>query len=651
MLSIHIIKRSPVKSLRWLLAVLLSATACFIRFADAAERRELTRDQAIAYMESVDIERRVLIPMRDGVKLNADILFPDGPRKNLPTILFRTPYKFDPPYNDSQETLWHAKKIAHWLKEGYVIVLNHERGRHWSEGDYVFLAGAHRDGFDVIDWISKQPWSNGRVGTFGCSSSAEHQMQLAVANHPAHAAMIPAAPGCGIGVVGPYQEQGNWYRGGVPQGGWLSWYYNLGHRYRPQLPKGLSQKERVRMSRYFDIAPTMPGVNFSEALRYLPIMDLAENIGTPPSDFDGFIRMKPNDPKWKKISFANEGDKFGVPTLWVNSWYDFAVAPNIALFNHQRQNALTEEDRDNQYLIVGPTAHCRQGRETENTIVGERNLGDARYDYIGRYTAWFDHWLKGKENALPEHSKVEVFTLGSGWSDYEAFPPKESESLVLYLSSKGNANSLYGDGTLVRSPPKQPASDRFVYDPENPIITAMETRGYPFSVGNMGSYNNASIENRNDVLVYTSKPFETGIEVTGFIDVKLYVSSDARDTDFTIKLLDVDKDGRAWNIADDIQRARWREGYDKEVFMKNDEVYEVSIGPLATSAYFAEGHRIRIEVSSSNFPKYLRNLNSGGNNYDETEAVIANNVVHHSNLYPSHIALPVISKAKTTSGN
>ncbi|MDX1472065.1 MAG: CocE/NonD family hydrolase, partial [Flavobacteriaceae bacterium] len=269
--------------------------------------------------------------------------------------------------------------------------------------------------------------------------------------------------------------------------------------------------------------------------------------------------------------------------------------------------------------------------------------GDARLDYDGQIYAWFDYWLKGIDNDFQENiPKVQYYTMGSNkWQSSDTWPPESSQMVTYYLSSQGNANTLMGDGILTKSVPKKDNPDSYTYDPLYPVESY---GGNVCCTGNAvqgGAFDQQLMERRPDILVYTSEVLDEGVEVTGFIESTLYVSSDAKDTDFTIKLIDVYPDGTAYNLDETIQRARYREGYDKEVFMKEGEVYKIDLTPMATSNYFEKGHRIRIEVSSSNFPRFARNLNTGGSNYDESEAVIANNKIHHSQKYPSHIKLPI----------
>ena len=284
--------------------------------------------------------------------------------------------------------------------------------------------------------------------------------------------------------------------------------------------------------------------------------------------------------------------------------------------------------------------------EDEDLVVGELNVGDATFPYYEQMFGFFDHYLKEEDNNFPQTTpRVQYYTMGANqWQSDEQWPPQEAEQVTFYLDSTGRANSLFGDGILSREAPLSANTDGFTYDPMNPIpaLGGNVCCNGGASVG--GSYDQRGIEARADVLVYTSEPLTEDTEVTGTIRSTLFISSDAKDTDFTIKLVDVHPDGTAYNIDDTIQRARFRDGYDKEVFMTPGEVYEITMSPLSTSYEFKAGHSIRLEVSSSKFPQYMRNLNTGGNNVDETEAVVAHNVVHHSTEFSSRITLPVIPK-------
>ncbi len=329
------------------------------------------------------------------------------------------------------------------------------------------------------------------------------------------------------------------------------------------------------------------------------------------------------------------------------SWYDVSTGPNLALFNHVRNNT-DPEVANNQFAIIAPTLHCGFKRAREETIVGERNMGDARLDYDGLIYGWFDYWLKEEDNDILEKTpRVQYFTMGSNvWQSSETWPPEKAGMVSFYLGSGGRANSVMGDGVLSKETPgSEDQADTFVYDPANPVTS---NGGNVCCTGNAiqgGSFDQRQMETRNDILVYSTDALETGVEVSGSIEITLYVSTDVKDTDFTVKLLDVYPDGRAYNLDETIQRARYREGYGKEVFMASGNVYKLKVSPMSTSNYFLPGHRIRIEVSSSNFPRFTRNLNTGGNNYDETEGVVAHNTVHHSAAYPSQLRLPIVERS------
>jgi putative CocE/NonD family hydrolase len=381
----------------------------------------------------------------------------------------------------------------------------------------------------------------------------------------------------------------------------------------------------------------------AEALKHLPIQDILKNINGKSEIFDEMITRKPNDEAWYNGGIYHDDQEIAIPSFWFTSWYDVSITPNLALYNHVRNNAADPAIKDNQYLVIAPTLHCGYTRATENTIVGERSVGDARLNYDEQIYAWFDMWLKGEQNDFKEKTpRVQYYTMGSNtWQSSDTWPPENTEMTTYYLNSNGKANSSFGDGILTRSKATADKPDSFIYDPMTPV---MSYGGNVCCTGNAikgGAFDQRQMETRHDILVYTTDALEEGLEISGFIESTLYVSSDAKDTDFTIKLIDVYPDGTAYNLDETIQRVRYREGYDKEVFMEKDKVYKLDLTPLATSNYFKKGHRIRIEVSSSNFPRFARNLNTGGNNYDESIGVIARNKVHHSSIYASQIRLPI----------
>ena len=592
------------------------------------------------------IDEKIMMPMRDGKRLSTNIYRPKT-NKKVPVIFSRTPYNFNS-WGDGKERTRTLQSALQMVKKGYAYVVQNERGRYFSEGEWDILGVPLTDGYDAFTWLSDQTWSNGKIGTIGCSSTAEWQMAVASLDHPAHAAMVPQGFGAGVGRVGQYYEQGNWYRGGVEQLLFASWLYGVEQdKFKPRIPAGASQEDLIRISRFYDLAPENPPVNWPEAFQHLPLKDLLKNVSGKKEIFDKMIIRKPNDKEWYKGGLYHDDMDFGVPSFWFVSWYDVATSPNLELFNHVRNNAKSKSVRENQYLVIAPTLHCGFKRAKENTIVGELSVGDARLNYDEQISLWFDHFLKGEKNNFDSKiPRVQYYTMGiNKWQQSETWPPRGVEYKTYFLGSEGNAKTMYGNGTLSLIENLNPETkDSFVYDPMNPVKSY---GGGVCCTGNAvqgGSFDQRIMETRADILVYTSNPLEEGIEVSGFIEADLYVSSDVKDTDFTIKIIDVYPDGRAYNLDETIQRARYREGYDREVFMDKGKVYKVSLSPMSTSNYFKKGHRIRIEVSSSNFPRFARNLNTGGNNFDEKVGVIATNNIHYSKRYPSQIRIPVVSK-------
>ena len=589
------------------------------------------------------VDQKVMVTMRDGIRLSTDIYRPKTDKK-VPIIFSRTPYNFNS-WRDGKQNTSTARKAIEAVKRGYAYVVQNERGRYFSEGEWEILGAPLTDGYDAFTWMKNQSWSNGKIGTLGCSSTAEWQMAVAALDHPSHAAMVPQGFGAGIGKIGKINEQGNWYRGGAEQMLFFSWLYGVEHdKFKPRIPVGATQEDLIRISRFYDLAPKNPPIDMAKALKHLPIQDILKNIHGKNEVFDKMIRRKPNDKDWFKGGLYHDNMEIGVPSFWFASWYDVSITPNLALFNHVRNNSKDAAIRDNQYLVIAPTLHCSFTRATKNTFVGERNVGDARLNYDTQIYAWFDLWLKGKQNDFKEKTpKVQYYTMGiNKWQASDTWPPKKSKLTTYYLNSNGKANSLFGDGKLTTTKANLDNPDNFIYDPMNPVPSY---GGNVCCTGNAvkgGSFDQYQMETRNDILVYTTDILEEGVEISGFIESTLYVSSDAKDTDFTIKLIDVYPDGKAYNLDETIQRVRYREGYEKEVFMKKGEVYKVDLTPMSTSNYFKKGHRIRVEVSSSNFPRFARNLNTGGNNYDEKEGVIAHNKIHHSSKYTSQIKLPMI---------
>jgi predicted acyl esterase len=641
----------------------------------AQQRPQLTPEQTavlITKREGIEkelediavVDRKVMIPMKDGVRIAADIYRPKDTTKQYPIILSRTPYNFNF-WDVKLGTYRDMSTELEAVKRGYVLIEMNERGHFFSEGNYDILGTPLTDSDDELDWMSAQPWSSGKVGLIGCSSTAEYQLAVASRGNKALTTFIPQSFGAGVGKVGPYNEQGNWYRGGAVQMLFIDWIYGEQNQVRPMFPPTTSQADLIKASKMFDLAPQMPPVNWAKAFLHLPEKDIISAVDGPkgiysdkmPVDTGGaMIERTPGDPAWRKGGiWQSDTMPINIPGFWFMTWYDVSTGPNLAAYNFVRATAKGEVANE-QYAVIAPTLHCQYKRASEHTIVGERDMGDARLDYDAQTYAWFDHFLKGEANGfLQKTPKVQYYTMGSNkWQHSEVWPPAAAKPMTLTLTSAGHANTLHGDGVLSAAPVptlkagKTRASadiaDLFVYDPMSP------TPSYGGNVccaantipGNGGALDQRKMEERPDILVYTSAPFKEGIEVSGPITATLYVSSDVKDTDVTVKVLDVYPDGTAYNLDETIQRLRYRDGDDKPVFMEPGKVYKVTLTPMNTSNFFLPGHSIRLEVAGANFPRFDRNLNTGGDNFSETTSVIAHTQIHHSSQYPSTLTLSVV---------
>ncbi len=587
-----------------------------------------TQDSDVAITK----ERSNMIPMRDGAGLSTDLYFPEGVTEGLSTILIRTPYGKG----------GGSRMVSRFVEEGYAVAIQDMRGRFESEGVYKPSTGDRNDGHDTVTWLVEQPWSNQKVATYGCSYLGDVQVVLAATQHPSHVAAMPMAS-----TTGYYAHGRPWvsYDGGVFElAQTAGWFSGSGTKVYYGPPAWANRQEWFRSdaAELFRSTPERRQTDHS-LLKTLPIVDILKKSGAPPTDYEDFVSNNPEAPYFHELDWVGESDRFDVPAIFFDSWYDYGVAETMELFNLFQRNAVSDRGRDNQFVIIAPTTHCGWDRATEHTIIGERDLGDARRDFMDIYLRWYERWLKGVDNGITDMPKVQYYLMGKNeWRSANEWPLPNTTYRRYYLHSDGRANSRYGDGTASLSLPGEEPPDRFVYDPAAPVpslggqacCTGMNTGA--------GAFDQSEIEMRNDVLVYTSAALEDGIEVTGQLEVVLYVSSSAKDTDFMAKLVDVYPDGRAFNVQEGAQRMRYREGFDRKVWIEQDEVYEIRLDLHATGNYFGPGHRIRLEVSSSSFPRFDRNLNTGGNNYDETEWVVAHQGLHHSAQYPSHLVLPVI---------
>jgi uncharacterized protein len=575
----------------------------------------------------VRIEPDVMVQMRDGVKLATDLYVPVQLEGKLAVILIRTPY------NKGRYRTATRGAPRVFSGQGYIVAVQDTRGRFASEGDYVIQGNDSSDGYDTVDWLARQPYSNGNVGTIGCSYEGDVQIIQSKLRHPNLKCMIPQSAGSSIGAAdNRYYFFGARKGGNVEVAAGLGWFANNGNKDRTT-PAG-----------------TLPEDRFRKFWSTLPLIGMVQRAGGPPSDWDDVASRELTDPWWDQGGYLKGDEKFDVPALHINSWYDFGVYETLLEFNLLRTNAASDRARNNQFAVISPTSHCQSGTgTTANTTVGERELGDARFDYPTLYLQWFDYWLRGLENGVNRRPKLMLYVMGRNtWRAENQWPLARTRFTRYFLHSDGHANGRWGTGTLGTGAPESEPPDRYTYDPRTPV----PSRGGPLCCTGTpdapeGSFDQSDLEARDDVLVYTTSELKDGVEVTGPIKAVLYVSSSAKDTDFTVKLVDVYPDGRAFNVQEGILRARHREGFTKKVWMKPGEVYELTVDLEATSNYFGPGHRIRVEVSSSNFPRFDRNLNTGGNNYDETKWVVAENQVHHAASRASYILLPVIPESSS----
>jgi putative CocE/NonD family hydrolase len=606
---------------------------------------------ACAAASAATVDPNVFIPMRDAVRLATDLYMPEARAgQRLPVILVRTPYgkqgwsSTGTPHFDSFVRFFNEK--------GYVVAVQDKRGRFASEGVYLLSGGDADDGYDTVDWLSRQRWSNGAVGTYGCSYVGDVQLFMAQTKHPALKAMIPQAAGSSIGSLGGYYRYFGARTGGINAWGPLmGWFAERGQKTAPRLSPDLPHDEYNANAAMWEIK-RVPTIDLPKAWMHLPMKEALTSQGMAATDFEDTISKPATDPYWDQLPYMTEKYTSDVPTLFINSWYDFGADMTMLTFNHFRTKSVSATARGNQYAIMSPHTHCTFEREaSEHTYVGERYVGDTRFDYRGAYLTWFDAWLKNDPQArkrIKEWPHIRYFEMGRNrWQGAADWPVKGMKERSLYLTSDGAANGLYGNGRLEASPSAAAApSDTFVYDPANPV----PSRGGSFCAACMGTTEGGvpggadqrPVEVRSDVLVYTSEVLREELNVTGEPYVELFVSSDAVDTDFMLKLVDVQPDGKAFNVVDGLMRARYREGQEREVWMRQGEVYPIRIPLGATSNVFLPGHRVRLEVTSSNFPQYERNLNVGGVNVEQKTWAVARNTVHHGGRVRSRLVLPVV---------
>lgn len=559
-------------------------------------------------------ELNVMVPMSDGVKLATDIYRPAAPGK-YPVVLCRMPYGTDgKPFKIFGDF---------FVRHGYIFINQDTRGTFGSEGEYFPLVFERKDGQETIKWISEQPWYNGKIGTWGISYFGYTQWAEAPDN-PLITAMDPVF---GTGSIFKF----------VFRGGALSYIqmipWNTGMENSKLKKEGSTQVIKVDL---------MSGGYFNEQIRDANPVNQAELMKDQSQIKKGVFRWfeHPGDiANVEALNFDNYYSKVTAPSLQVAGWYDQALGPMLDDFAAIRSQGSGNAKKTR--LIIGPWTHGAPGIPN-NKIFGQATTAGLKV-YGKELIDWYDFWLKGAANGADKKAPITLFVMGENtWRDESEWPLKRTVWTNAYLHSKGNANSNQGDGWLDLDSPKQETTDKFDYDPANPAPT-FGGAWLPFDKWMAGSFDQTPAEKRKDVLVFATAPLKEAMEVTGPIKVVLYASSDAKDTDFTAKLVDVYPNGKAYNLADGIIRARYRDGLLKPSALEPGKVYKYEIDMWATSNLFKPGHKILVEISSSNFPQFDRNTNCGGEGGKDCRKV-ARQVIYHDETHPSHIVLPVIRR-------
>jgi hypothetical protein len=576
----------------------------------------------------MQIHKDVPMKTRDGVTLRADVYRPDGPGRH-PVLLSRLPY--------DKNGRRRPGDIDVFVEHGYVVIMQDTRGRFASDGEsYVPLAPEANDGHDAVEWAAQLPYANGRVGTMGQSYLGATQYLLAPTRPPHLRAAFPAS------AAADFHQAWVYHTGGAFELGWQVPYAMLMAR-DTIARKGLTASLLPEIERALApaVTPWAPPLT-PEAYRRLPLTAWAELLAPVAGYLGDYLRQPEDGPAWWSLNLERRHGEIDVPMYHVTSWYDIFLHGGIANFCGLRRHARTEAARRAQKLLIGPWAHLFPYTSPTSTGTGEIDFGaEALIDLHGVQRRWFDHWLKDMDTGILDEPPVKVFVMGvNRWRDESEWPLARMRSTPYYLHSAGRANGAGGDGVLSPAGPADESPDRFVYDPADPV----PTRGGNTLILAMGVMDQRPVEARADVLVYTSAPMTEPLEVTGPIVVTLHAASSAPDTDFTAKLVDVRPDGYAQNLTDGIVRARYRASRERATPLPPGQVTPFTIDCWATSHVFLPCHRIRLEISSSNFPRFDRNLNTGGDQASGTRWQTAQQTVFHDARYPSHVLLPIIPR-------
>jgi putative CocE/NonD family hydrolase len=572
--------------------------------------------------ENIKLEVNVPVKMRDGTVLYADVWRPDAGGR-YPVIMTRTPYNknFQFPVRAGY---MNPQRLA---RAGYAVVIQDVRGTGDSEGKAFFWKQEIEDGYDAVEAIASQPWCDGNIGMYGFSYFGYTQLAAAIARPPHLKAICPGMTNH-VPQSFPFSNRGDTFKAQLH----LGWY--LGRVLQELLRKKLPPEEfKTALQRLIYLTDTVKEqagflpMKDSPAIKFIDELDLVQ------PGYSGVLKDPAANGYWKEVGSALPLENIDVPVFHFAGWYDTEMTPGV-IDSYQIINAKKSSKPVRQKLLLGPWIHSADMMN----IVGQLDFGlmssGALADVTGMHLRWFDRWLKGKANGVEEEPPVRIFVMGDNvWRDENEWPLARTKYTNYYIHSGGQANTRSGNGALSRHKPDDETTDSFLYDPRNPA---------PSNEMGMGVFDQQWIEDRPDILVYTSTPLEKDLEVTGPVRVKLYAASSAVDTDFTGKLIDVWPEGMAYHVAEGIIRARYRRSSRKSELLTPGEVYEYDIDLGFTSNVFKVAHRIRIEISSSHSPKWERNLNTGNPIGEDADSKIAAQTIYHDTKHASCIVLPVI---------
>jgi predicted acyl esterase len=621
----------PVSSSKRRLALLAAAavaSACVVALALPATRHLLVERMPPDLLVQLNglrfgyrVDRDVRLRMPDGTELAASVYLPRKQDAKLATILVRVPYNrraYPPSLNAAER----------FARAGYAVVLEDLRGTGDSQGRLLPYESAITDGSATLDWIAAQPWSNGRVGTWGCSALGETQYVLSRSHHPALRAIAPSGAGGAIGsAAGRYSYFGV-YEGGIFQlASGFGWFVDYGASDPHAAP--------------------MPPLDIPSAIAGLPVAGLVQRHRPGPNGYDEFMRLGLTDPHWHELGYLDDTDVPSQPTFELNTWGDQSVGDTLAFDESLRRRAPSGAAAlPERHLVIGPGNHChvKEAGSGDVEMFGELPVRHGDPEAFELSLRWFDHWLRDSGDGLAALPPLRYFMLVEDrWLDATRWPPAEAVPQRWYLDGAGRANGVGGDGLLVPDAPARAAADAFDYDPQHPV----PSRGGPMCcTGNpddhAGPASQKDVEARADVLVYTSPVLQAPLRIAGPLHAVLTVSSSALDTDFVARLVDVAPDGSTLSIQEGALRARYREGIDRPKPLPPGEPVALTIDMRSIAWRVAAGHRLRLDVTSSSFPRLERNLNTGGDNARETTIVVARNRVLHGGATPSYVELALL---------